>query len=119
LWKHVVACILRLRLEAEASVNELKPKQRAFLRSLAHPLKPILQIGKEGVTPALLQTITDAFHARELLKVRALESCPVSAKQVAALIAEALPGVQPVQVIGRTVLLYRRHPEKPEIRLPA
>jgi len=99
-------------------VDELKPKQRAFLKSLAHPLKPILQIGKEGVTPAVLQTIAEALHARELLKLKALESCPDSAKQVGTTIAEQLPGVHAVQVIGRTVVLYRRHPERPEIILP-
>jgi RNA-binding protein len=103
----------------EVEVNELKPKQRAFLRSKAHPLKPILQIGKDGVTHAVLQTITDAFHARELIKVRALESSPDPARQVGATIAEQLPGVHVVQVIGRTLVLYRRHPEKPELQLPA
>ena len=98
---------------------ELRPKQRAFLKSLAHPLKPILQIGKDGVTHAVLQTIADAFHARELLKVKALESCPDSAKQVGTTIAEQLPDVHVVQVIGRTIVLYRRHLEKPELQLPA
>lgn len=99
-------------------MDELKPKQRAFLKSVAHPLRPILQIGKDGVTHAVLQSIADAFHSRELLKVKALEACPDPARQVGATIAEQLPDVQVVQVIGRTVLLYRRHPEKPELRLP-
>jgi len=99
-------------------VDELSPRQRAFLRSTAHPLKPILQIGKDGVTHAVLQTIADAFHTRELLKIKALESCPEPAGQVGATVAEQLPGVQVVQVIGRTVVLYRRHSEKPEVALP-
>lgn len=97
---------------------ELRPKQRAYLKSLAHPLKPILQIGKDGVTHAVLQTIADAFRSRELLKLKALDSCPDSAEQVGATVAEQLPGVHVVQVIGRTVVLYRRHPEKPVIVLP-
>jgi RNA-binding protein len=100
-------------------VNELRPKQRAFLKSVAHPLKPILQIGKDGVTHAVLQTIADAFNSRELLKVKALESCPDPAKQVGSTIAEHLPGVHVAQVIGRTIVLYRRHPEKPVLVLPA
>ena len=44
-------------------------KQRAHLKSLAHSLKPILQIGKEGVTDALVRSIEDAFHTRELFKI--------------------------------------------------
>lgn len=100
-------------------MDELKPRQRAFLKSVAHPLKPILQVGKDGVTHAVLQTIADAFHTRELLKVKALESCPEPARQVGATIAEQLPAVQVVQVIGRTVVLYRRHPDRPELQLPA
>jgi len=99
-------------------VDELKPKQRAFLKSVAHPLRPILQVGKDGVTHAVLQTIADAFNSRELLKIKALESCPEPAQQVGTTVAGQLPGVHVVQVIGRTVLLYRRHPEKPELRLP-
>lgn len=98
---------------------DLKPRQRAYLKSLAHPLKPILQIGKDGVTHAVLQSVVDAFHKRELLKVKALESCPEPAAQVGDTIAAQLPDVHLVQVIGRTIVLYRRHPEQPELQLPA
>jgi len=100
-------------------VEKLKPKQRAHLKSLAHPLKPILQIGKDGLTHAVLQSIRDAFHARELFKVKVLESAPEPAATVADTLAEQMEGVHVVQVIGRTIVLYRRHPEQPEIRLPA
>lgn len=99
------------------NLDKLTPKQRAHLKSLAHPLKPILQIGKEGVTHAVLESITDAFHNRELIKVKVLESAPGEAREVAESLAD-IEGVHVVQVIGRTVVLYRRHPEKPEITLP-
>ncbi|HEX6940568.1 MAG TPA: ribosome assembly RNA-binding protein YhbY [Longimicrobiales bacterium] len=96
----------------------LTSKQRAYLKSLAHPLKPILQIGKEGVTPAVVDTVASAFNTRELLKVKVLEAAPASARETADELASRIPGAEPVQVIGRTAILYRRHPEKPEIRLP-
>jgi RNA-binding protein len=99
-------------------VDKLKPKQRAHLKSLAHPLKAVLQVGKDGVTHAVLQSVSDAFQARELLKVKVLESAPESARAVADTLVEQVSGVHQVQVIGRTIVLYRRHPEKPEIRLP-
>lgn len=99
-------------------MDDLTPRQRAHLRSLAHPLKPILQVGKEGLTDSVVRTVEDAFHTRELIKVKVLESAPATARETGALLAGAVQGAHLVQVIGRTVVLYRRHPEKPEIRLP-
>jgi RNA-binding protein len=96
---------------------ELTSRQRAHLKSLAHPLKPVLQIGKEGVTDAVADTVAKAFRTRELLKVKVLESAPAGVREVGESLA-GLDGVHLVQVIGRTVVLYRRHPEEPEIRLP-
>ena len=97
----------------------LTPKQRAYLKSLAHPLKPILQIGKEGATDAVIGTIDGAFRTRELLKVKVLETAPADARSVGAELAERVQGAQLVQVIGRTIVLYRRHPTQREITLPA
>jgi RNA-binding protein len=98
-------------------LEKLTPKQRAHLKSLAHPLRPILHVGKEGATHAVLQTVGDAFHNRELIKVKVLESAPAGARELAEAFA-TVEGVHVVQVIGRTVVLYRRHPENPEIVLP-
>ncbi len=96
----------------------LTPKQRAYLKSLAHPLKPILQIGKEGATDSVAATIEGAFRTRELLKVKVLEASPESATEVAASLAERVDRIELVQVIGRTVVYYRRHPTNREITLP-
>lgn len=102
----------------EAAIQPLTSKQRAHLKSLAHPLKPILQIGHEGVSDAVVHTVQDAFNTRELLKVKVLEAAPRSARETGADLADRLDGAHLVQVIGRTVVLYRPHPEKPEIVLP-
>ncbi|MFL6276509.1 MAG: ribosome assembly RNA-binding protein YhbY [Blastocatellia bacterium] len=96
----------------------LNPKQRQYLKGLAHPLKPILHIGKEGLTEALLHAIESAFNSRELIKVKVLDLAPESADESGETIAGRLNGVKLVQVIGKTVVLYRRHPEKPKIQLP-
>jgi RNA-binding protein len=96
----------------------LTSKQRAQLKSLAHPLKALIHIGKEGMTGTLVANVQEAFNTRELLKVKVLESAPQSAKEVGEDLAWRLEGVELVQVIGRTIVLYRPHPEKPEIRLP-
>lgn len=96
----------------------LTSKQRAQLRSLAHHLKPVLYVGKEGVTDAAATALEDAFRTRELLKVKVQEGAPVDARGAADDLAARVAGTRAVQVIGRTVVLYRPHPEEPEIRLP-
>lgn len=99
-------------------MTDLTSKQRAHLRKLAHHLKPVVHIGADGLSEAALASVRDAFNTRELLKVKVLEGAPESAWDTGDRIAASLPGVHVAQTIGRTVVLYRRHPEKPEIRLP-
>lgn len=96
----------------------LTTKQRAHLRSLAHSQRPIFHVGKEGVTQTSVGAVEAAFNTRELLKVKVLEGAPQSAKESGIALAERVPGAHLIQVIGRTVVLYRPHPEKPEIKLP-
>lgn len=96
----------------------LTSKQRAHLRKLAHHLKPVVLIGTDGVTPPVLDSILDAFNTRELLKVKLQESAPVDVREAADAIARQLDGVQAVQTIGRTAVLYRPDPDDPEIVLP-
>ncbi|MBD2102119.1 ribosome assembly RNA-binding protein YhbY [Leptolyngbya sp. FACHB-261] len=99
-------------------MTTLNSKQRAYLKSLAQPLKPILHVGKDGVTEASVQAIEDAFNTRELLKLKVQESAPEGAREIGEVLAEQLKGVQLVQVIGRTLVLYREHPTKSKIELP-
>ena len=94
----------------------LTSKQRARLRALANPLETIMQVGKSGVTPELAASGGDALTARELIKLRALETCPTSPRETAQQLAQAA-GAEVVQVIGTRFVLYRANPEKPVIRL--
>jgi RNA-binding protein len=100
-------------------VPELSSRQRAHLRSLAHPLRPIFQVGKDGLTENTVSAIRQSFARRELIKVRVLEGAPDDARELAARLAEAVGrGAAVVQVVGSVVTLYRSHPERPEITLP-
>lgn len=99
-------------------MDSLTSKQRAHLRSLAHHLKPIIQVGASGVTPPVLRTVEEAFNNRELLKVKVLEGAPGDPRETADEIVAALDGVHVAQTIGRTLVLYRQDPDEPEIRLP-
>ena len=94
----------------------LTSKQRARLRALANPLETIMQVGKSGVTPELAASVGDALTARELIKLRALETCPTSPRETAQQLAQTA-GAEVVQVIGTRFVLYRANPEKPVIRL--
>lgn len=100
-------------------MSNLTSKQRAHLRGLAHPLKPVAHVGKEGVTTAALRSLRQAFATRELVKVRVLEAAPASPRDAAAALAAGVEGAAVVQVVGRTATLYRPDPDDPQIHLPA
>ena len=94
----------------------LTSKQRAKLRALANPIETILQVGKSGVGEQLITQVNDALTARELIKLRVLETSPLSVKEAANELAEATKS-EVVQVIGTRFVLFRRNPKKPKIEL--
>ena len=85
---------------------------RRALRGHGHGLNPLVQIGKAGVTRGVLAQLTQALFDHELVKVRIASECPVDRFAVADELA-AQPGTNVAQIVGRVVLVYKRHPEKP------
>lgn len=85
---------------------------RKALRAAGHHLSPVVQVGKEGLTPAVLQALDEQLLAHELVKVKVGTESPEDRFEVAGGLS-ALPGAFVAQVLGRTVLLYRKHPRKP------
>lgn len=82
-------------------------KERARLRAEANGLDPIFQIGKEGITEAVIAQLEDTFNTRELFKIKVhLETSPESPKELATKIAEAT-GCDIIQVIGGTIVVFR------------
>ena len=81
-------------------------KQRAQLRGLAMSEDTIIQIGKGGITDALVASVSDALRARELVKGRVLENSMLTAREACDALAEACRAEQ-VQVIGTKFVLYR------------
>jgi RNA-binding protein len=88
------------------------------LRGLGHALDPVISVGKNGITDALVAQTAGALLRHELVKVRVQGEAPVDRKEVGALLAAATRSAL-AQVLGRTFLLYKAHPEKPRIVLPA
>ncbi|MBO4325720.1 MAG: ribosome assembly RNA-binding protein YhbY [Clostridia bacterium] len=82
-------------------------KARAELRAEANKLQAIIQVGKSGVEDNLIKQVDDALEARELIKIKALDTCPEDAKTVAAGLAE-VTGADVIQVVGRTIVLWRK-----------
>jgi len=93
----------------------LDSTQRRHLRSLAHPLKPIVFVGEGGVSPAVTKALDEALTSHELVKIRLRQPTDkkATARELAEATASGLCGV-----VGHTVVLYRPHPEEPRIQLP-
>ncbi len=86
-------------------------KQRAYLRKLAHSLDPIFQIGKGGVSDVLVEQLSNALDARELIKVSILETALLDTRATCDDLAARL-GAVPVQAIGSRFVLYRKAPKE-------
>ena len=95
----------------------LTAKQRAFLRSQASAIDTILQIGKGGVTEAVITQTTDALKARELIKGRVLENSLLTAREACDALCEACKA-DGVQTIGNVFVIYKRNEKNPKIELP-
>ncbi len=95
----------------------LKGKQRAYLRSIANTLKPITQIGKEGVTESFLEQLDDMLRTKEIVKVTILESAGLDAKETANYICEKLRA-EFVQSIGYKFTIYKKNIKNPKIIFP-
>lgn len=85
---------------------KLRGKQKRFLRSEAHHMSPLVQIGENGISGTLLDQVDDLLERRELIKVNLLQNTDEAAKDVAAVFEETLH-CEVVQVIGRILVVYR------------
>lgn len=95
----------------------LQGKQIRYLKSLAHHLEPVVTVGKEGTSDAVVAATREALLTHELIKVR----LPQAEKEERTAMADQLSAALDahlVGTIGRIALLYRRHPSEPQIKLP-
>lgn len=96
---------------------ELNGKQKSTLRSLAQTLKPVFQVGKDGIDATFLANVRDYLLKHELLKVTLLQTNPMELEEVKAQFVSQ--GIHIVQEIGNQLLLYKRNPKiKDGIKLP-
>lgn len=95
----------------------LTSKQRAYLRGIAAKEDTILQVGKGGIGENLITQVNDALKAREIVKLKVLETAMLSPQEAAAQLAEATKS-DVVQTIGNKLVLFKRNPQEPKIELP-
>jgi RNA-binding protein len=92
----------------------LTSKQRQYLRGLAHPLSPIVRVGKAGVTESVIAETKKSLHSHELIKVRIEADDRKAVAETLATAADA----QIAGTVGKVAILYRERDEEPEIKLP-
>lgn len=93
------------------------PKQIRYLRGLGHALNPVVHVGKAGVSAELVASARAQLAAHELIKVKVSEEDRDARRELAERLA-AETGAVLAQLLGRTILLYKRHPKTPRIVLP-
>ncbi len=94
----------------------LNKKQIQYLKGLAHSLKPVVLLGSNGLTEAVIAEIDYALNHHELIKVK----IPTDDRETKGLIVEAIcreTNAIKVQVIGKTLIIYRQSEEK-KIKIP-
>lgn len=96
----------------------LKQSQKRHLKALAHPLKPVVIVGANGASAAVLEEIRLALEHHELIKVRVNAGDREDREALIAVILDATGG-ELVQRIGHIAAIFRRNSEKPRITLPA
>ena len=104
-------------MTAEQLYSAISTKQRAYLRGLANKMEPIVHIGKQGITENLVQQAAEALKARELIKGTVQENAPMDARQAVTELCRRCCA-EPVQVIGRRFVLYKKSYDNPRIELP-
>ena len=92
-------------------MQQLKGKQKRYLRSQVHGMRPLFQVGKEGLSANWLAQIEDAIEKRELFKINILQNALVEDEEVVAFI-EDNTAIQVVQKIGHVLVVYKRATKK-------
>lgn len=91
-------------------------KQRAYLRGLANNIDTIFQIGKGGIGDNFLKQMEDALEAREIVKVKVLETAFMSAREACELVCAEI-GAEPVSCVGSKFVVYKESVNNKQIKL--
>ncbi len=105
---------------SKQEVVTLSSRQKKFLKALAHALTPAVMIGKEGLSAGVIEATDQELQRRELIKVKIGTNSGVNKEEAGPTLASATSS-HLVQIIGKTLVLYRRNPKRKKeerIQLP-
>ena len=100
--------------------KKLTGKQARYLRGLGHHLKPLVMLGRDGLSDNVITAANAVLGAHELIKVKVGNGCYLDRREAAAAAAEKT-GSEIVQILGKTILLFRANPDRDDehrIKLP-
>ncbi|PIE91115.1 MAG: ribosome assembly RNA-binding protein YhbY [Acidobacteria bacterium] len=98
------------------TLKKLNSKQRRILKQMSHHLKPLMQMGKDGASPAFIQELLEQLEHHELLKVRILNNCEWEKEAIEQILRDA--EITLVQKVGHILTVYKESEEAPVINLP-
>ncbi|MCH3908766.1 MAG: ribosome assembly RNA-binding protein YhbY [Bacilli bacterium] len=94
----------------------LTPKNKALLKGLANNLEPSVNIGKGEVDETLVQSVSNALKAHELIKVKVLANSNEDIKELSDDITKKTKS-ELVQIIGHIIVIYKAREKNPSIVL--
>ena len=95
----------------------LTSRQKQYLKGLAHPLEPVVRVGRGGVKESVAAETRKSLQSHELIKVRIDSDDSADRKVLAAELASAADAAI-AGMVGKIAILYRQRDEEPEIKLP-
>lgn len=93
---------------------KITSKRIARLKKIGNKMRPIIRIGKEGISDNIIDNLSKVLVTRELIKVRILNNSDEEVRDVAEKLSQSTDS-RIVSVIGKTILLFKENPKKPKI----
>ena len=94
----------------------LTPTQRRYLKQIAHPLKPLLQMGKDGPSADFMRNLNEHIELHELIKVRILNNCLSGKDEITG--ALDMAEVTVVQKVGNVYTVFKQKEKDSQLALP-
>jgi RNA-binding protein len=107
-------------MKTKQEQRKLTGKQARHLRGLGHHLKPLVMLGRDGLSENVIIAANAVLTAHELIKVKIGNGCLLDRREAADIAAEKT-GSEIVQILGKTFLLFRANPDRNDehrIKLP-
>ena len=108
-------------MEKKSEHKKLTGKQVRFLKGQGHHLKPLVMLGRDGLSKNVLAAANSVLDAHELVKFKVGNGCLLDRREAAGAAAEKT-GSEIVQILGKTFLLFRANPDRNDehrIKLPS